>query len=701
MFVFKAAVVGAGTMGGQIAQTIASAGFPVVLKDINQDLVQAGLDEARKVTEGQVGKLVSKERITAEQGVAQIEEILGRIEGTTSYEHFGDVDFVIEAVPERMAIKQAVFAELDAVTPGHAILASNTSSLSIAEIGEATLRPDKVVGFHYFYPASVMPLVEIVEGEETTPETVTAALTFAQAIRKQPIACLEVPGFVVNRILMAGMSEVWREQEEKKLSIKAMDEGIGAAGVVPMGPYFLVNLLGLDTVLHVAEHVTDSYGTERFYVAKGMKKLVSEGKLGAKTGGDGFYSPAGESNLKDDGEPDVAELVEMLTLKTFVESCLVLQEGVATHRDIDFGMMAGAGLDPRRGLMPPFMKADIEGLDSVLERLENATERYGERFAPPAILRRLVAQGRLGQKSGQGFYAYPQPDAASSPEGEQPAEVVKLETGRAAGGARQEGGEQAGEGVRCPEGVAIAWLANGQMNSISPRVIEDLGKIWRQIKEGGGQAGAAPVHALVIASSNPFLFSAGADIKAFTSMDAASGEQMIHAAHALLREFGSEGIATIAAVNGLAFGGGCELAMACDVRIAARSATFGQPEIKLGIIPGFGGTQRLPRLVGENKALEMNLIGDPIMAEEAFELGLVNRMVEDHELLDTALSWARRLAAQAPIALEQIKRVSGAGDLDEGIEAEKRGFATAFGSEDAKEGISAFLGKRAPSFTGR
>jgi enoyl-CoA hydratase/3-hydroxyacyl-CoA dehydrogenase len=667
MFVFKAAVVGAGTMGGQIAQTIAAAGFPVILKDINQDLVQAGLDEARKVTEGQVGKLVSKERITAEQGAAQIEEILGRIEGTTSYSGFGDVDFVIEAVPERMEIKQAVFAELDAVTPGHAILASNTSSLSIGEIGEATLRPDKVVGFHYFYPASVMPLVEIVEGDETSPETVTAALTFAQAIRKQPIACLEVPGFVVNRILMAGMSELWREQEEKKLSIKAIDEGVGAAGVVPMGPYFLVNLLGLDTVLHVAEHVTDAYGEERFYVPKGMKKLVSEGKLGAKTGGDGFYSPTGEPNLKDDGEPDVEELVELLTLKTFVEAALVLQEGVATHRDIDFGMMAGAGLDPRRGLMPPFMKADAEGLDSVLERLENAAERYGERFDPPTILRRLVAQGRLGQKSGQGFYSYPQPDA------QQPAEVVKLETRS--------------------DGVAIAWLANGQMNSIAPQVIEDLGKVWSKVK-------GSNVHALVIASSNPFLFSAGADIKAFTSMDEGA-EQLIHDAHALLREFGTHGIATIAAVNGLAFGGGCELAMACDVRIAARSAIFGQPEIKLGIIPGFGGTQRLPRLVGENKALEMNLVGDPIAAEEAFELGLVNRMVEDHELLDTALSWARKLAAQAPLAFEQIKRVSGAGDLDEGIEAEKGGFATAFLSADAKEGISAFLGKRAPRFTGQ
>ncbi|HEY2216866.1 MAG TPA: enoyl-CoA hydratase-related protein, partial [Solirubrobacteraceae bacterium] len=335
---------------------------------------------------------------------------------------------------------------------------------------------------------------------------------------------------------------------------------------------------------------------------------------------------------------------------------------------IDFGMMAGAGLDPRRGLLPPFMRADVDGLDTVLERMENAQEKFGERFTPPTILRRLVAQGRLGQKTGQGFYAYPQPDA------EQPAEVIKLETRE--------------------DGVAIAWLANGQMNSISPQVAGDLAKVWEQIKSSG-------VRALVIASSNPMLYSAGADIKAFTTMDAAAGEQLIHDTHALFKELGEGSIATIAAVNGLAFGGGCELSMACDVRIAARSALFGQPEIKLGIIPGFGGTQRLPRLVGQNKALEMNLVGDPMGADEAFEFGLVNRVVEDHELLDTALSWAQKLAQQAPLALEQIKRISAAGDLDEGIEAEKRGFADVFASADAKEGIAAFLGKRAAKFEGK
>ncbi|MHB1469801.1 MAG: 3-hydroxyacyl-CoA dehydrogenase family protein, partial [Solirubrobacteraceae bacterium] len=206
MFVFKAAVVGAGTMGGQIAQTIAAAGFPVVLKDVREELVQAGIEEARGVTTGEVARLVEKGRLTEEQGHRAVEEVLSRIDGTTTYEGFGDVDFVIEAVPERMAIKQDVFAELDSVTPGHAILASNTSSLSIGEIAEATLRPDRVVGFHYFYPASLMPLIEVIESEQTGPETVSAAVAFAQAIRKQPIVCSEVPGFVVNRILTPGIS---------------------------------------------------------------------------------------------------------------------------------------------------------------------------------------------------------------------------------------------------------------------------------------------------------------------------------------------------------------------------------------------------------------------------------------------------------------------------------------------------------------
>ena len=251
--VAKAAVVGAGTMGKDIAKVLAGAGIAVLLKDVDPALVEVD-----------------------EEGVT----------GTTSYDGFGDVEFVIEAVPEVMELKQAVFAELDAATPGHAILASNTSCLSITEIGEATVRPDRVVGFHFFYPATMARLIEVVEGADTSEETVAAATRFAQQMRKTPIRCGEAPGFVVNRILTAASSEAWRMVDEEGVSTEEVDAAIKESGG-PVGPFHLVDLLGLDTVLHVAEHLHDSYG-ERFYVSRAMQELVAQGNLGVKTG-KGFY----------------------------------------------------------------------------------------------------------------------------------------------------------------------------------------------------------------------------------------------------------------------------------------------------------------------------------------------------------------------------------------------------------------------------
>ena len=291
MFVFKAAVLGAGTMGGEIAQVIAAADVPVFMKDVKQEFIDAGLAKAREVTEGQLAALVKKEKLTQEQADARGQEILGRISATTDYEGFGDVDFVVEAVPERMEVKQAVFAELDEVTPGHAILASNTSALSISEIGSATTRPDQVVGFHFFYPASVMRLIEVVEGEFTSEETAQAAANFAMQLRKNPIRCGEEPGFVVNRVLNSAASEIWRYQDESGRSPEEIDKEIAEAKVTPMGPFFLSDLLGLDTVLHVAAHLQESYG-DRFYVHPRMKELVEAGDLGQKTG-QGYYTHGG------------------------------------------------------------------------------------------------------------------------------------------------------------------------------------------------------------------------------------------------------------------------------------------------------------------------------------------------------------------------------------------------------------------------
>jgi enoyl-CoA hydratase/3-hydroxyacyl-CoA dehydrogenase len=479
-----------------------------------------------------------------------------------------------------MSVKHRIFAELDAATPGHAILATTTPGLSITEIGEITVRPDKVLGLHFAAPR----VVEVVESDDTSAETAQVAATFVQRLRKSAVRCSECPGFVVNRVLSAAAAETGSATE----------------------------LSGM---------LREAYG-DRFQFAR-------------------------------DVGPDTAS--ERAELKAFVEACLVLEEGIAGVRDID----AAVG--------KPFAQADARGLDEVLAALEQAEDRWGEHFEPPLILRRLVAQGRLGVKSGQGFYPHPLPEAGYEDA------IVKLD-------------------VRGD--VAIVWIANPPANSLSPATIEGLARAWEDLVARGART-------MILASANPALFCAGADIKAFTTWDAASGRAHLERIHALGREWEQSPVTTIAAVNGLAFGGGCEVAMACDVRLAARSATFGQPEINLGIIPGFGGTQRLARLIGPAKALEMNTVGDPISAEEAFELGLANRVAEDHELFDLALAWGRKLAGQAPIAVEQIKRVSHHADLDAGLAAERDGFMHAFGSEDGREGIAAFIEKRAPKFTGK
>jgi enoyl-CoA hydratase/3-hydroxyacyl-CoA dehydrogenase len=327
-------------------------------------------------------------------------------------------------------------------------------------------------------------------------------------------------------------------------------------------------------------------------------------------------------------------------------ACFMLEGGWGSIREIDTAL-ALSGMKPG-----PFAAADQAGLDT----LEN----------PPRLVKRLVSQGRLGVAAGQGFYPYPRPDPGYEDA------LVKLET---------------------RDDIAIAWLASPPANSLSPDMVDALERAWT--------AADQTVHALVVASANPALFCAGADIKAFAAMDTADCKALLDRMHALLRSMGESRVATVAAVNGLALGGGCELAMACDVRLAAVSATFGQPEINLGIIPGFGGTQRLPQLVGQAKALEMNLTGDAISAESACEAGLANRVVADHELFDTALLWARKLAGKSPVAIQTIKQVSQHGTLEEGLAAEKQGFAAAFGSEDGKEGVLAFIEKRQPKWQGR
>ncbi|HLM33057.1 MAG TPA: enoyl-CoA hydratase-related protein, partial [Gaiellaceae bacterium] len=236
-------------------------------------------------------------------------------------------------------------------------------------------------------------------------------------------------------------------------------------------------------------------------------------------------------------------IVERMGLKTLVESCLVLEEGVSSAKDIEMGMMMGAGILPG-----PFSRADEAGLDTILEQLQRAQTEWGDAFEPPPVLKRLVAQGRLGKKTGQGFFPYPQADPGDQ------RETVLLET--------------RGQ-------IAIAWLNKPPANPLSPQAVRDLIDLWESVD--------GKLRALVFASSNIFTFCAGADIKEFTKMSPdAEGAELVASAHRFMRAMGQSSTATIAAVNSIAYGGGCELAMACDFRIAAESATFGQPEINLG-----------------------------------------------------------------------------------------------------------------------
>jgi enoyl-CoA hydratase len=239
--------------------------------------------------------------------------------------------------------------------------------------------------------------------------------------------------------------------------------------------------------------------------------------------------------------------------------------------------------------------------------------------------------------------------------------------------------------------VAVLTITHPPVNAIS-------GAVAAGILQGLAEAEADPeVRALVLTGDGQRFFSAGADVTEFGGGDIAGARD-------LTRRLETSRLPVVAAVNGIAFGGGCELALACDLRVCAEGARFGQPEIKLGIIPGWGGTQRLPRLVGRGAAMEILLSGDPVDAQRALSLGLVNRVVPAERLMEEALGLAATLAARAPLAAAAIKRAVDRGldgTLEEGLRAEGEAFATILPSEDAIEGISAFLQKRTPAWRGR
>lgn len=277
----KIFVLGAGTMGSGIVQTFAQKGYEVIVRDIKDELVQSGIV---RINNG-LSKLVSKGKMTEETK----EDILSRISGTTDMNLAADCDLVVEAAIENMKIKKEIFAELDKICKPETILASNTSSLSITEVASATNRPEKVIGIHFFNPAPVMKLVEIIRGMATSQETFDAVKELSVAIGKEPVEVEEAPGFVVNRILIPMINEASFILQEGIASVEDIDTAMKYGANHPMGPLALGDLIGLDVCLAIMDVLYNETGDTKYRSSSILRKYVRAGWLGRKSGR-GFYN---------------------------------------------------------------------------------------------------------------------------------------------------------------------------------------------------------------------------------------------------------------------------------------------------------------------------------------------------------------------------------------------------------------------------
>ncbi|MBI4002818.1 MAG: hypothetical protein HY348_13690 [Nitrospira defluvii] len=407
MYIYKVGVVGAGTMGAQIAEVVSYAGLPVMLADIQETLARRGVESVRAIYQARV----DKGKMTPEQ----LEEKMLLVTASPNLDGLNDVDLVIEAVSEDLTLKQRVFHELDRVCMRSAILASNTSALSISAIGASTTRPGKVVGLHFFNPAYAMPLVEVIPGLATDPQTVDDIVGFAESLRKTPVIVKECAGFLVNRLLSPYLNEaVWCLQDGAA-SIKEIDQDMVSFGM-PVGPFTLLDTVGLDIAFEVARLLHRSYGP-RMALAPLLEALVKAGRIGTKAG-HGFYDYlSAEERGRDQSLEYLTQQVRQHSgpkkmrwtrsrplLAMVNEAVTALQEGVASARDIDLAMVAGTGFPNEKG--GPLHFADQLGIDHVLQELEEFRESLGVRFWPAPMLRRMVDAGFIGHIAGRGFFSY-------------------------------------------------------------------------------------------------------------------------------------------------------------------------------------------------------------------------------------------------------------------------------------------------------
>ena len=402
--VTRMGVLGAGVMGGGIAQLAAYNGVAARLKDIRHEAVASGLAHARSLFDS----AVRRRRLTRLEGDAR----MALVSGGLDYAGFGSVDLVVEAVVERMDVKKAVLAETEAAVPPHAVLTTNTSSLSVDEMAEALDRPGQFAGMHFFNPVHRMPLVEVVRGAATSDDTVETVAAFAAALGKIPVVTGDGPGFLVNRILGPYLNEAGYLLGEG-LDGEAIDR-IWKRWGMPMGPFRLIDEVGIDVMAHAGAALHQALG-DRLEPAPALAAVAGSDRLGKK-GGVGFYrysdgksagfDPSVYEAIGAPGtrtKPDATMVTDRLFLTMVNEAARVLEEGVVeTAGDVDLGMIMGTGFPPFRGGL--MKHADDIGTSTVLESLERLVEAHGTRFAPCELLR------KLGRREEPLYHAFPAVD---------------------------------------------------------------------------------------------------------------------------------------------------------------------------------------------------------------------------------------------------------------------------------------------------
>jgi len=645
------AVLGAGNMGHGIAEVAALAGYEVVLRDIEEDLVQDGYDSI----EWSLNKLAEKDQLTDEEAGAALDRVTPLVD---LEEAVSNADVVVEAVPEVMDIKKEVYEEIDEYAPEEAIFATNTSSLSITELSEVTDRPGQFCGMHFFNPPVRMALVEVIYGEHTSDETVDAIESLAEEMDKNPVRVRkDSPGFIVNRVLVPLMNEACWVLHDGDADMATIDSTTKHGVGLPMGAFELSDQVGNDVSYHVLDYVNEVLG-EAYEPCPLLSEKVENEELGKKSGKGWYDYEDGGVEIPMDQVDE--ELENRLLALMANEAAKLIESDVAPIEDIDEAMMLGAGFPEGPGKL-----ADKAGVDVLVETLEGHHEESGHpRYQVCDELRAIAESG--------GFYGSDDEEAG-------------LEF------------EQITVGIDGHVGH-IEIDRPHRMNTITVQMLEEIEAAMDAFIDG-----EEDVRSVLVTGAGDRAFSAGFDAASAAPGSGLEAAEMSRYGQQVFGTFEEAPMPVLAAIDGYCLGGGMEMATAADMRIASEGSQFGQPEHNLGLLPGWGGTQRLSAVVGEGRAKEIIFTADNDYDPETMsDYGFVNEVVAGGEFEDRAWELARDLAAGPPIAQKFTKRamLAGRDDTDAGLEVEASSFGHLFTTDDVWEGLAAFQQDRDPEFEG-